>query len=313
MVLPPGLHLEVDGPGHDVPRGQIAAGVVVLHELLAVQAAEHRALPAQGLGDEEPLGPGVIQAGGVELDELQVRHPRPGPVGHRHAVPGGDVRVGGVQVHLPATARSQDGGLGLERDHRTVVGGEDVGPPAGFAVLGGSPGHARGEDQVHGEEVLQHGDVAAGGHRGQERLLHRGPGAVGGVDDASLGVAAFATQLEVPVAGAAELDPHLHQLPHQGGTLFDHHLHHVGVAEPRPRDEGVPGMEVGVVLGIQDRGDPPLGVVGVGLRPLLLRDHGNRAPLAGLEGAPEAGQSRADDQGVGVAGGFDHHGGAFMG
>ncbi len=47
------LHLAVDGAGHDVARGQAQARVILVHELLAAQVAQHGAVAAHGLGDEE--------------------------------------------------------------------------------------------------------------------------------------------------------------------------------------------------------------------------------------------------------------------
>ena len=71
------LHLGVDGAGHDVARGELGARVVLRHEALAVGQLQQPALAAHRLGDEEALGVRVVEAGGVELDELHVRHRAP--------------------------------------------------------------------------------------------------------------------------------------------------------------------------------------------------------------------------------------------
>jgi hypothetical protein len=81
---------------------------------------EQAAFAAHRLGDQEGLGLRVVQAGGVELDELHVPHPAARAPGHRDAVAGGDVGVGGVQVHLAGAA----GG-----EHRVARGeGEHASP-----------------------------------------------------------------------------------------------------------------------------------------------------------------------------------------
>ena len=78
--------------------------VVAGHEGDAVAQPQDAALAAQGLADQERLGLGVVEAGGVELEELHVGHLGAHPVGHGHPVAGGDVGVGGVEVDLARAA-----------------------------------------------------------------------------------------------------------------------------------------------------------------------------------------------------------------
>jgi hypothetical protein len=99
-VLAGAFEFRVDGTGHHVPAGQVFLGVVAFHERVAVGIHEAAAFAAHRLRDEKILGGRVIEAGGVELDELQVGHGGAGPVSHGDAVAGGDVRVAGVQVDL---------------------------------------------------------------------------------------------------------------------------------------------------------------------------------------------------------------------
>ena len=50
------LHLVVDGAGDDVARARsLCQRVVVLHERVAVERAQHGAFAAQRLGDQEAL------------------------------------------------------------------------------------------------------------------------------------------------------------------------------------------------------------------------------------------------------------------
>ncbi len=94
------LHLVVDGPGHDVPGGQLGPFVETVHEAGAIRQFQHAALAANRLGDQERFGLGMVQAGGVELVEFHVGHPAAGPPGHGNAITGGSVGVGGVTVGL---------------------------------------------------------------------------------------------------------------------------------------------------------------------------------------------------------------------
>src|SRR5690606_23521938 len=94
------LHLVVDGAGDDVARGEFGAFVETLHKALAVGQLEVRPFAAQGLGDQETLGLRVVEAGRVELVELQVADPATGTPGHGDAVAAGAVRIAGIKVDL---------------------------------------------------------------------------------------------------------------------------------------------------------------------------------------------------------------------
>ena len=79
VVVAGALHLGVDGPGHDVARGEVLQLVVAGHEGRAVAQPQDAALAAQRLADQEGLGLRVVKAGRVELEELHVRHRAPPP------------------------------------------------------------------------------------------------------------------------------------------------------------------------------------------------------------------------------------------
>ena len=111
------LHFEVDGAGDDVARRQFGALVVPGHEARAVGQLEQAAFAAHRFGDEEGLGMGVVEAGGVELDEFHVGDPAAGAPAHGDAVTGRDVGIGGVEIDLARAARGQHDMLGGNGDH----------------------------------------------------------------------------------------------------------------------------------------------------------------------------------------------------
>ena len=127
------LHLVVDGAGHDVPWGQLFAWVEARHEAFAVGQAQQGALAAQGFGDQETLGLRVIQAGGVELVEFQVRHPAAGPPGHGDTVAAGAIGVAGIEVDLGRTASGQHGEARAESVYLAGIAVEHVGAQAALA------------------------------------------------------------------------------------------------------------------------------------------------------------------------------------
>ena len=192
------FHFQVDGPGHRVPGGQVFQGVVLLHEGPPGAIDEDGALPPERLGDEEIFGRGVIEAGGVELDEFHVADPGPGPVGHGDAVSRGDVRVAGVEIDLAHPPGGQEGDGGLKGVHLPGQGVEDVGPQAGLIGVGHhrTPAHqALAGDQVHPHVVFEHPDVGVGQDLLRQDALHFGPGHVLGVDHPPVGMAALPAQI----------------------------------------------------------------------------------------------------------------------
>ena len=86
---------------HDVARRQL------VDEPLAPGVAQQRPVAPERLRQQRPGHLGVVEGGGVELDELEVGHGHAGPQGHGHAVAGGLGRVGGDGVELARAARGQ--------------------------------------------------------------------------------------------------------------------------------------------------------------------------------------------------------------
>ena len=93
---------------------------------------ENPAFAPDGFGNEEIFGLGVIQTGGVKLDEFHVADAGPGPVGDGHAVAGGDIRVAGIEIDLAGAAGGQQDDGGDEGVDLAGGGIEDVGAQAVF-------------------------------------------------------------------------------------------------------------------------------------------------------------------------------------
>ncbi len=290
------LHLGVDGAGHDVARGQLLARVVADHEGLARLVAKDPALAAERLGDEEALGVGVEEAGGVELEELHVGDRGAGPVAHGHAVAGRHVGVGRVEVDLPGAAGGEHGHRG--GDGPDAAGGpvDDVG--AERPVRSGRAGPLAGDD-VDGDLVLL--DADAGRRAGRQHLLlDLLAGGVLGVGHPAARVAALPGEVE-PVGGLpVELDPQGLEPADPLRGLLDRHLDRVEVAQSGAGDEGVLDVEREGVVGPQHRGHPALGVLGVALLAVALGED-EHAPVTGrLQGEGEAGHPPTQDQEVDV-------------
>ena len=200
------LHFKVDGASHHIARGQFFPRVVLGHEAGSTGLRRQQqlaAFTAHGFGDEIAFGLGVVQAGGVELDELHVGHSASGAPGGGNAVAGGGVGVGGVEVHLARAARGQDGVGGVEGHDLVAHLVQCVHTLAahGLAGAGQGAGGAAVGDEVDQHVVFEHRHVGRGFHPFDERFLHRRAGGVGGVHDAAVAVPAFSGEVQFTVFG----------------------------------------------------------------------------------------------------------------
>ena len=146
--------------------------------------------------------------------------------------------------------------------------------------------------------VLEELDVGMRLHALQQRPLDLAPRHVGGVHDAVGRVAALAPEVERAVGGAVEVGAERDELAHAAGSLADHHLHHVRVAEAGAGHERVGDVVGRVVVRVHHGRDAALGVVGVGLGALFLRHDGDGAGIGDAEGERETGDAGADDEKV---------------
>ena len=122
----------------------------------ALEVDEEGALAADRLGDQRLLAAGVgaeVHHGRVELHELEVAQRRAGAQRERHAVAGGDRRVGGLGEDLAEPAAGQHDGPAADRaDAVALALAHHVQGHAGDAAV-------RGEQQVDGERVLDDLDL----------------------------------------------------------------------------------------------------------------------------------------------------------
>ena len=107
-----------DGPGHQVPGGQLLhLGGIALHEGLQVLVAQDAADGAQRLAGQDA---GTDDPGGVKLDRFRVHDRQSGLQHQGQAVAGVLAAVGGHLEHLPAAARGEHRGLG-EHPHEFAL------------------------------------------------------------------------------------------------------------------------------------------------------------------------------------------------
>jgi len=199
----------------------------------------------------------VIQAGRVELDEFHVRYPAAGSPSHGDAVAGGSVRIGRVEVDLAGAARRQNRMIGGEGEDFVVGDIEHVGAETAFFGLA----NLWAGDQVYRNVMFEDRDAGVSPELLGQRSLDGGAGSVGGVDDASVAVAAFASQVIANGgAGVAGERYTMIDKPMNGARcVLDNKAGGFVGAQPRPRRVCICDMGFSAVGRIENRGDSTLG------------------------------------------------------
>ena len=300
MVVAVELHFGVDGAGHDVARGERQPRIVLVHEFLAAQVAQHSAVAAHGLRDQERRSvAGMEQGGGVELDEFHVLDGTLCAVDHGDTVAGGHQGVGGCLVDGSGAAGRHDGDTRQELVDAAALLVEHVG------AVAGDVGGASGDDaaqmvlgyDLDSEVVLEYVDVGIAAHGLDESSLNLEAGVVGVVKNAEFRMAALTVQIEAAVVAAVEVDTVLDQEAYAIGGTLDHFLDCCGVAEPVAGHHGVVDVFVEVVdFEVGHRSDAALGQGRVGLVEGCLAHQGHAAFGSGLQGETHAGYTRADHE-----------------
>ena len=295
------LHLGVDGAGHDVARRERQARVILVHELIAVDVAEHGSITAHRLCNEKRRAvAGVIERGRVELDELHVADGALGAVDHSDAVAGRYERIGRGAVDGADAPCGHYGDTGEESIDLAGCLVEDVGSVTGY--VGSTPGHDHTEvvlrNDLDSEAVGEDVDVAVGEDSLHKTLLDLGSGVVGMVQDSEFGVSPLAMEVERSVILLVEVDAPRDQLADLVGSVTYHLLDGSGVGEPVAGHHSVVYVLVEVVdLEVCHRRHTALSEIRICLVECGFADYRYlMAASCGLEGERHSGDAGTDDQ-----------------
>ena len=279
----------------DVADGEILGRRrIALHEALAVGVGDVAALAAHALGDQAAR---AVDAGGMELHELEVLQRQAGAQHHGAAVAGAGMGRGRGLVDAAVAAGRQHRLVGAEAMDRAVV--EVPGHDAAA--------HALVHDQVEGEILDEELGVVPERllvERVQDGMAGAVGGGAGAMRDALAvlrGHAAERALVDLALGRAAERHAEMLQLDDRRDAVAAHVFDGVLVAQPvRPLDGvvHVPAPVVGPHVA-QRRRDAALRRHGVAAGREHLGDAGGLEALVGhAEGGAQARAAGADDDDV---------------
>jgi hypothetical protein len=110
----------------------------------------------------------------------------------------------------------------------------------------------------------------------------------------------FAAEIELAIGAASEADAEIEQALHLCGAVHHAHLDDVAITQAIAGDERVVDVALERVVLCQDGRDAALRPVRVGVVGTFLGDDDHAAVLGGQEGEVETGDTRSDDQIVGL-------------
>ena len=271
----------------------------------------------------------------MKLNEFHVRDGRACAIGHRHTVAGRDVRIGGVEINLAATTRGQQNytrcksldlaGSSIQhvnthttvhvarasglpfffRDNRSGtcvrvpnicrhrLDGRDA-APALFQLLRGN--------QIDGDMIFKDLDARPLSDGREQRALNFPAGDILGVQDATLRVSPFPTQIQLTRAVRPRDFPlgKFHaQFDQFGDSLRsfpDNRAHHFFFAQTGARLKRVAHVQLERVLFRRDRRDAALSVIGVRLGAVFLRDNGHAPVRRDFQREGQARDAAAEDE-----------------
>ena len=281
--------LELDAARHPIAGREIAGRIVALHEALARLVEQPRTLAAQRLREQESRLPGHLQRRRVELHELEIGHRRAGAVRHGHAVAGRHGRIGRV-------AEDMTGAAGREQHH---LRSDDARAPVLVQDLrADAAADLAVNDQADRARVIRRSHVGQRRRAPPQHAADLPAGRIVGVQHAPRAVRALDRQRRIAVGVAVERGAPLHQLADVAWPVADEHFHRLRVAQPVASGHRVGGMQRRRIVRPDRSRDTALGIAGVALARLRLRQDQDRSGARKLHRRPEARYAAADDEEV---------------
>mmetsp|Transcript_45581 Transcript_45581/g.121197 ORF Transcript_45581/g.121197 Transcript_45581/m.121197 type:complete len:372 (+) Transcript_45581:1171-2286(+) len=230
---------------HDVARGQIlCGGGITLHEALAILVAEDTTLTAAALSHQAT---GTVDAGRMELHELEILQGQAGASNHGIAVTSAGVGAGGREVSAAVSSGGKNGVVGTEAVESAILHAHSHDTPARAVGI---------HDQIGGEVLNEEHGVEAKS-LAVEGVKHRVPSTVSNSGAAvSLttlakleGLTTEGTLVDLALLSTRERHAIVLELNDSARGLTTHVLNSILVAEPVRTLHRVIEVPAPIVLG----------------------------------------------------------------
>jgi hypothetical protein len=233
----------------DVPRRQVARGMMPDHERITTLVDQSRALTTQRLGYQESRSVGQVERRGVELHELQVGDACAGMKSERNTVASRHGRVGRFAKDLPGAARRKQSRVRPDLVRLSAL--VEIPRSERDAALDDQLGHERmidGRQRWQSANALMQDapDLPAGGISCMEHSPDR--------------VSSLSPQRGTPVRTAIELGSPLEKLVNVGDPVLDQHGDCRLVAQSITGAYRICGMKCRSVIFADRCCDPALGI-----------------------------------------------------
>ena len=207
----------------------------------------------------------VVQAGGVKLHEFHIDHAATSAPRHRNAIAGVAVGIGGDFVDFARAARGQHGETRLYRADLVCFTVLDIDAVAArvFAFLLNLTFVFVG-NEVYGNDVFKHLNIAVFAHTLGECDLNRVPREVIRMHHAAVAVAALARQMQFAriVILHGELDPLRHQPFDRRRRVGNDVADGFKFAQLGTSDKGIADVVFKMVVRVHYGGNPALRQIG---------------------------------------------------
>lgn len=294
------LHLGVNGTCHNISWGERHTRVILLHKLLTVEIAEHCSISSHSLSDEERGAiAGMIEGGGMELDEFHILHSALGTIHHRNTIARGDKRIGGSGVDGTNASRCHHGDTGQEGLHSSCLLIKHICTVAGY--VGSATRHDSAQmmlgDYLYGKMMLEDINIGIGPHSLHETRLDFSPRIVSMVENTEFRVSALAMQIEGAVILLVEIYTPAYEFTNLFRGMGDYFGDGLTIAKPVTGYHGILYMLFKIIhLKVGDARHTSLSKVCVGLLKGGLADKGHSPLLRHLEGEAHSGDAGTNHQ-----------------
>jgi len=219
------FHFKINRARNNIARCEFCPWVVGWHEACRLSGCPRNfqlgALTAKCLGNEKTPIFGVVEAGGVKLNEFHVGHTAPCSPGHGNTIAGRRIGIAGVAVDLSDTPAGQHHGRGRNRFHTLSINVQHI---HAVTTIGSSGLAVSVCNEIQRDPVFVNGDVGVCLAPRQQGVVNGLARSIGCMRNPAMRVAALSGQVQAKRALRInrKRHPEVHQPLNGLGTLAGH-------------------------------------------------------------------------------------------